>query len=173
MTPMTDLRKAAWLALLVPLALLCGAFASERMGLVACEMCWWQRWAHMYALPPAATALVFQTRRLREGRTTLADRNTRFWAVAAACAVLASGLIGAYHAGVEYGWWIGHTACTTAAPGGTTLTELSANLATTPLIRCDQAQWTLMGISLAGWNALVSTTGAVVIARLCLKDRRS
>ena len=79
----------------------------------------------------------------------------------ASVAVLVSGLIGAYHAGVEYHWWQGMTACTgTARAEG--VDPLQAIL-DAPLVRCDQAAWTLFGISLAGWNFLVSTASAIAI----------
>jgi disulfide bond formation protein DsbB len=76
-------------------------------------------------------------------------------------------MIGGFHAGVEYGWWQGVTACT-AIPGTTDADPLEAIL-NAPLIRCDIAPWSLFGISLAGWNFLVSGASAVAIA--CLLNR--
>jgi disulfide bond formation protein DsbB len=69
-----------------------------------------------------------------------------------------------FHAGVEYGWWPGITSCTTTAAG----TSLEAILSA-PIIRCDTPQWTLAGISLAGYNALFSLTGAAIIAILLMQ----
>ena len=94
-----SLRLAQRLALGVPALLLAGAYISEYVfGLYPCEMCWWQRYAHFAAV---ALALV----------STVA-RPKWAWIALAALAILASGLIGAFHAGVEYGWWQGFTACT-------------------------------------------------------------
>ncbi|HTN13183.1 MAG TPA: disulfide bond formation protein B [Sphingomonadaceae bacterium] len=141
-----SLRQAHALALGVPLALLAGAYISEYgFGLYPCEMCWWQRYAHFAAVALGLAAFVLPPRRL--------------WVALTALAVLVSGLIGAYHAGVEYGWWEGFTTCTTTdfSGGGDPLEAIMA----APIIRCDVAQWELFGISLAGYNFFISTAGAI------------
>jgi disulfide bond formation protein DsbB len=43
----------------------------------------------------------------------------------------------------------------------------------TPLVRCDQVQWSFMGVSMAGWNAIISLGGAALIATLVLRGRRA
>lgn len=141
-------KLAQRLALGIPALLLAGAFVSEHVfGLYPCEMCWWQRWPHFAAIALALLSTAAAPRRL--------------WIALAAVAVLVSGLIGAYHAGVEYHWWEGLSACTsTARTEG--VDPLQAIL-DAPLVRCDQAAWTLFGISLAGWNFLVSTASAIAI----------
>ncbi len=141
------LHRARWLALLVPAALLGGAYISEYgFGLYPCEMCWWQRYAHFAALGFALFAFAF--------------KQARWPVVLAALAILASGLIGAYHAGVEYKWWEGFTACTSlVAKGGNPLDAILA----APTIRCDEVQWKLLGISLAGFNFLLSTAGTLAV----------
>jgi disulfide bond formation protein DsbB len=116
-------------------------------------MCHWQRWPHYGALVVAALAIL-----LRNGPAS------RPLTMLAALLILASGAIGAFHAGVEYGWWQGPTHCTSTITPGKDL--LKAILAA-PLIRCDVAQWTLFGISLAGWNAIVSFAGGLSILALC------
>ncbi|MGV3554629.1 MAG: disulfide bond formation protein B [Croceibacterium sp.] len=141
-------KLAQRLALGVPALLLAGAFVSEHLfGLYPCEMCWWQRWPHFAAIGLALASTVAAPRRL--------------WIALAALAVLTSGLIGAYHAGVEYGWWEGLTACanTAGSEGGDPLQAILD----APLVRCDQAPWSLAGISLAGWNFLISTASALAI----------
>lgn len=168
---MTRLRWAATLSLLVPATLLTGAFASELMGLRACEMCWWQRWAHIYALAPASAAVMLQTIRSRSALQGRMDGSTRIWIMVAAAFILASGVIGAYHAGVEYHWWEGHTACT-AAMHGASLDDMLRDVGHSVAVRCDEAQWTLLGISLAGYNAIASTVLAALIAVLTLGRRR-
>ena len=141
------LRTARWLALLVPLGLLAGAYVSEfGFGLFPCEMCWWQRYAHFAAL---AFALVTWFRPAAP---------VFLWLVA--LAIAASAAIGLFHAGVEYGWWEGLTACSTVTLSGDPLDAILS----TPVVRCDVAQWSLMGISLAGWNFLFSAAGAVAVA---------
>ena len=146
------------LALAVPAALLLGAYGSEFLGgLYPCEMCWWQRYAHLAALPFALLAFAI-------------PRSRRLLVGLAALAIATSGAIGAYHAGVELGIFEGITTCTSTAAGGTTDQLLKAILAA-PLIRCDQVQWALFGISMAGWNAISSLSAAGVIAWLSIKRR--
>src|SRR3954447_20903915 len=89
------LRPAAaarLIALLLPAALLAGAFGSQYFGgLVPCEMCWWQRYAHVAALVPAALAFTAPAESPR----------SRIFTLLAAVAIATSGVIGVYHAGVE------------------------------------------------------------------------
>ncbi|MEO7248388.1 MAG: disulfide bond formation protein B [Novosphingobium sp.] len=147
--------RARLLALLIPAALLAGAYISQYgFGLYPCEMCWWQRYAHFAALAFGALALAMKPRR---------------WPIAlAALAILIAGLIGLFHAGVEYKWWSGFTRCTSlVATGGDPL----ADIMSAPTIRCDEAQWTLFGVSLAGFNFLISTAGAVAIFALLRRSR--
>ena len=152
-----SLKLAQRLALGVPALLLAGAYISEYgFGLYPCELCWWQRYAHFAAVALALVSTVAAPKRL--------------WIVLAGLAVLASGLIGAFHAGVEYGWWEGFTACTTTVEDGGDPLEAIMNA---PLIRCDVAQWTLAGVSLAGFNAVISVLSALAIFVLAAKDRRA
>jgi disulfide bond formation protein DsbB len=149
-----DLRSARWMALLVPGALLAGAWAFQLIGgLYPCEMCHWQRWPHYGALVLALLAFVVPGKAVR---TTL---------IAGAAALVAvSGLIGIFHAGVEYHWWQGITACTqTVDPAGLSTDEMIKQLMAAPIVRCDAPQWSLFGVSLAGFNALFSLLGAATI----------
>src|SRR5688500_8033185 len=119
-------------------------------------MCWWQRYPHVAAVALALLSTVAQPKRL--------------WIARAALAILASGLIGAFHAGVEYGWWEGVTACASHVEAGGDPLEAIMNA---PLVRCDVAPWTLAGISLAGFNAIISALSALAIFWLVAKDRRA
>jgi disulfide bond formation protein DsbB len=144
---------ARLLALLVPLGLLGGALGSQYLGgLHPCEMCYWQRWPHGAAILLAAGALLVPAR-------------ARLLTALAALAIAVSGAIGVFHAGVELGWWQGLTRCTSG--GALSLDELM----NVPLVRCDQVQWSLLGISMAGWNAIVSLGSAAVIALLLSRGR--
>jgi disulfide bond formation protein DsbB len=150
-------KLAQRLALGVPALLLAGAYLSEYgFGLYPCEMCWWQRYAHFAAI---LLALV-----------SLAARPQKAWIALAALAILVSGLIGAFHAGVEYGWWEGFTTCSSGfgATGGDPLEAIM----NAPLVRCDTAPWTLAGISLAGFNAIISIASALVIIALLGNGKR-
>jgi disulfide bond formation protein DsbB len=144
---------ARLLALLVPVGLLAGALGSQYLGgLHPCEMCYWQRWPHAAAILLAAAAFHLPAR--AQPLTALA-----------ALAVAVSGAIGVLHAGVELGWWEGLTRCT--AGGALSLDDLM----NVPLVRCDQVQWSWLGISMAGWNAILSLGSAAVIAGLLARDR--
>lgn len=151
----SQVKAAKLLALVLPAGLLGGAYVSELgFGLFPCEMCWWQRWPHLAALPLAAIGLMLAP--------------SRAWTALAALSILVSGLIGGFHAGVEYGWWEGITSCATTDPSANVMSFDEA-----PLIRCDVAPWTLFGISLAGWNFLFSGLGAITILNLLFKQERA
>ena len=150
-------RAARWIVLLAPALLLGGAYVSQYgFGLYPCEMCWWQRYPHFVALAFAVLAFIAPPHRL--------------WVALGALAIIASGLIGGFHAGVEYGWWDGITGCSSAVDlsGGDPL----AAIMNADLVRCDVAPWSLFGISLAGWNFLFSSAGALIVFALLAKSRR-
>lgn len=156
---MASLRTATWLAFLLPAALLGGALISQYgFGLYPCEMCMWQRWPHLAATIFAALALLLRS---------------RSWSmplvIAAAMAILTSGLIGGFHAGVEYDWWEGFTSCSTTIPAGVDILDSIMNA---PLVRCDVAPWTLFGISLAGFNFFLSVGGAILILLMVATGRK-
>ena len=144
---MNNLAKARTLAVLVPAALLGGAYISQYgFGLFPCEMCWWQRYPHFAAVALGLLAFVVKPA-------------ARPLVVLAGLAIIVSGLIGGFHAGVEYGWWDGITNCTATGPASDAL-DFS-----THIVACDIPQWTLWGVSLAGFNFLFSVIdGAAVVA---------
>ena len=142
---------AHWLAFLLPAALLLGAYGSQYIGgLFPCEMCWWQRYPHFAAVAIALAAFAVSNPGYRKALVALA-----------ALAIGTSGVIAGYHAGVEYGWWEGLTACTGTISGSGE--DLLKSIMNAPLTRCDVAPWSLFGISLAGYNFLLSFGSAVVI----------
>lgn len=150
---MAGLKQAQWLALLIPAGLLGGAYISQYVfGLYPCEMCWWQRYPHFAAFAAGAASFFLSPKQV--------------WAALAGLFMITSGFIGFYHAGVEYGWFPGVTACATMTGAINVLDPASA-----PLIRCDVAPWSLFGISLAGWNFLFSCAGGIAI--LILSARKS
>ena len=152
---------ARLIALLLPLALLGGALGSQYLGgLYPCEMCYWQRWPHGAAIVLAALAFT----------APAASARSRLLILLAALAISVSGAIGLYHAGVELGIFEGFTTCTSTARAATTK-DLLDQLMKVPLVRCDQVQWAFLGISMAGWNAILSLGGATLIAWLALTGR--
>ena len=148
-------KKAAGLAFVLGLAAILGALGSQYFGgLQPCELCLEQRLAYYWGLPVLAVVLVLWNR-----------IPVRVWFIAMAviAAIFAWGTyMGVYHAGVEYGFWPGPTACTGTGTG-ISFEDLN-NL--TPVVPCDKVQFQLLGVSLAGMNALVSLAivGLLLIA---------
>jgi disulfide bond formation protein DsbB len=151
---LSSLTRANVLALAVPGLLMAGALGSQYIGgLHPCEMCHWQRWPHYAAIAIALLAFAAKP----------PARNVMV--ALAALAILTSGGIGVFHAGVEYHWWAGPPCSANGA--GATLEEIMR----APLIRCDQPQWSILGISLAGFNALFSFVGGIAILGIVRKAR--
>ena len=162
---MTALAKARALALIVPLALLGGAYGFQYVWahLWPCEMCWWQRYAHFAALPFAVGAFLLGSRLRDQGRLLV---------VLAALAILVSGAIGFWHAGVELKLLPGFTQCTASLGGGSADDMLKA-VFDRPMVRCDDVQWSWLGISMAGWNAILSLLSAFAILWLSLRKSKT
>ena len=159
MAELTHDQRGLWiaqaLAVGVPAALLGGAYVSQYVfDMYPCEMCWWQRYPHFAAIGLGMLSIVAAPKHL--------------WTALAGLAIIASGLIGAFHAGVEYGWWEGITQCATVVEPGQDPMEAILNA---PLVRCDSAPWDLFGISLAGYNFLFSCSTGLVVVWLALKSR--
>jgi disulfide bond formation protein DsbB len=160
--PMNPAGVARLIALLLPLALLGGALGSQYIGgLHPCEMCYWQRWPHAFAIVAAALAFT----------ATAESSRSRTLTLLAALAITISGIIGVYHAGVEAKIFEGFTTCTKLVTGGSTA-DMLKQITHAPLVRCDQVQWTFLGISMAGWNAILSLGGAAMILFLTVKGSR-
>jgi disulfide bond formation protein DsbB len=154
---------ARLIALFLPATLLIGAFGSQYLGhLYPCEMCWWQRYAHMVAF---ALALIAFTAPAPSARA-------RAFTLLAALAIAASGAIGVYHAGVEAKIFEGFTQCTAQAKA-TNAADLLKQIVHAPLVRCDEVQFRFLGISMAGWNAILSLGGAALILLFSFRARRA
>jgi disulfide bond formation protein DsbB len=135
-------RLTTAILLLGPAGLLGGALAFEYIGgLVPCEMCLWQRWA-------LAAALVLALLGWATG-------HARALLALAALAIVCGGGIAIFHVGVEQHWWQGITKCAASLSSGSA-TDIMEQILAQPLVRCDAIPWSLFGISMAGWNAMVS-----------------
>ena len=127
----------------VSAALLIGAFLFEYVGGMApCNLCIWQRWAHVAIIGAALAGLV-----MLPARSGLL--------LVAATALTSFGIAG-YHAGVEWALWDGPAGCTANLGAGASTADLVDQLLATPVVRCDDVPWSLFGLSMAGWNALFS-----------------
>jgi disulfide bond formation protein DsbB len=155
---------ARLIALLLPAALLGGALGSQYFGgLHPCEMCYWQRWPHAAAILFAAVAFTSPAEAPR----------TRAFTLLAALAIAVSGAIGVYHAGVEAKVFEGFTQCTAMPTKGVSTADLLKQITHAPLTRCDEVQFRFLGISMAGWNAILSLGGAALIVTLSLRAKRA
>ena len=152
--------KVALFAGAVALLLSLGAlFFQYVLNYPPCEMCHWQRWPHI----AAATVGLGGASLLRA--TDPKSPVLLPLAVLTLLLVATSGVIGVFHAGVEWQWWPGPSACTT---GYVFTGKLDLNA---PVPRCDVAAWRLLGISMAGYNAVISLATAAIGAFLLVRKR--
>ena len=128
--------------------LLLGAYLSQHVGgLAPCPLCLIQRYPHFAVLGLGLAAAFVGGR----GRVALLGLS--------GLALLVTAGYGVYHVGVEQGWFA--SAC--AAPAaGDSLEDIKAQIMAAPLTRCDEVPWSLIGVSLAGWNAIASVLMAAV-----------
>lgn len=136
-------------------ALLGGAYYFQYvMGLAPCEMCWWQRYPHMVAIAAGLLSVA-----------ALGHPRVAMWfALTAITALLITAGIGVFHVGVEHHWWQGPQACSGTIPRGLSVEQLKKYLLGTRMVRCDEPAWILWGISMAGWNAILSGGLALLLA---------
>jgi len=149
-------RPIALLLAAASAAILAAAFAFQYLGgLQPCELCIWQRWPYGVAIGLGLA-------------TAAAARRGRAGLIAALFALLAVTFavdagIAAYHVGVEQHWWAGTAACGgNLDMRGASVEELRRALMAQPVVRCDEVAWSLLGISMAGYNFLAATALAVV-----------
>ena len=124
-------------------ALLLGAWTFQFFGYPPCKMCIWQRWPHGAAVLIGAAAIILPFALIP---------------LLGALAAAITGGIGVFHTGVEKGWWEGPTTCTSGSTVGLTPQELMEQILAAPLVRCDEVAWSLFGLSMASWNAVISLT---------------
>ena len=130
-------------------------------GLAPCELCLLQRWPWAAAILVALLALV------------AGSRPALPW-VALVLAIVFALSVGFafYHVGVEQHWFAGPSACTASGGGALTLEEMKRQIIGTAPVLCDRVQWSLFGVSLAGWNLLASLGMAAVCAVVFARTRR-
>jgi len=137
---MTKFQKTALLAAAGSAGLMIGALIFQYgFGMAPCKMCIWQRWPHVIAIVIGAL-IYFMPHRLL--------------ALLGGLVVFVGGGIGVYHAGVEQKWWEGPSDCTGT---GLSLTDNLLDMtAPVNVVMCDVIPWSMFGVSMAGWNAIIS-----------------
>jgi len=146
------------LALVLGLATILGAWGSQIFGgLVPCELCLGQRMAYYWGLPVLALVLVFWNR---------LPLTVWYLGVAIGAAIFVWSIyMGAYHAGVEWGFWPGPADCGGAAPPAAgSMADFRKQLETTRVVSCTEAAFRVLGLSMAGWNVVVSLALAAFAA---------
>ena len=137
---MTKFQKTALLAAAGSAGLMIGALIFQYgFGMAPCKMCIWQRWPHVIVIALGAVIYFYPN---------------RFLALLGGLVVFYGGCIGVFHAGVEQKWWEGPTDFTGT---GLSLTDNLLDMtAPVSIVMCDVIPWSLFGISMAGWNAIIS-----------------
>ena len=145
---------AAVLPLLAALAVIAGVlFLQHAEGLRPCELCLAERWP-WYGAVLVSGAMWLWSARVRRARSRLRAEG---WGTALLTVLfLGSAGLASYHVAVEQHWVAGPGACTGSPLSGKSPAEALRALMATPVVRCDEVQWRWLGVSLAGWNAVLS-----------------
>src|SRR5439155_10343642 len=154
-------RSFAGFVLVASAVVLGAALLSQYWGgLAPCELCLLQRWPWAAAIAISLVALVAGSRPVLP------------WVALGLAVVFAlSAAFAFYHVGVEQHWFAGPSACTASGGGAMTLEDMKRQILGTAPVLCDRVQWSLFGVSLAGWNLLASL-GMVAICTGTLRRTR-
>ena len=114
-------------------------------GLMPCALCLKQRVAFYVAVPLLALAYFYAPPAPLAMRGLLTTIGIIF---------LANAGLGFYHAGIEYGWWLGPTSCGGGGAPALDTGALFEALQNSSMVRCDAPAFTLFGLSLAGYNVI-------------------
>ena len=149
-------QSAALAIAIIAAATLAGAwFFQLVVGLVPCPLCFEQRYAYYFVVPFAFLVALAAVRG--------APRGVLIAGLAIlAIAVLTNAVLGTYHSGVEWGLWKGPTECTGPVGNLGSAGNLLERLDAVKVVRCDEVQWRFLGLSLAGYNVLISLVMAAI-----------
>ena len=146
--------RAALVVLVIAFATIAGAWIFQFAGYLPCELCLKQRWAYYVGVPFAL---------LVAGAAWRGPKGAAHYGlVLLALLFLGSAVFGAYHAGVEWGFWPGPTDCTGSLQKAGSVQDFMNQLQTTQVVRCDAVAIRILGLSLAGWNAVISLFMATI-----------
>ena len=148
-TTFPTLNQAVLLTAGVSAALLIGAHIFEYLGYAPCDLCLKQRLPHWVNIAIGILALIVLWRGMKNIALLLL--------LGMAGALSTTAAIAAYHVGVEQKWWQGPSACSANTfDANVSVDDLLAQIQGSVVIPCDQATWSLFGISMAGYNFLIS-----------------
>jgi disulfide bond formation protein DsbB len=148
--------RAAGLILLIAAATIAGAWIFQAFGIAPCELCLSERIPYYVGVPVAALTLIFA---LRESKALMLVGFILLFLIFAFSAGF-----GIYHAGVEWHFWEGPTACTGAMTKPIDVADMLKQIQTAQPPRCDDPAMRIFGVSLAGWDLVVSAALAVYAA---------
>jgi disulfide bond formation protein DsbB len=153
---------AALLILIAGVGSLAFAFTLQYgFGVLPCELCLWQR------VPFAATAFLALIALL----TRPYGRHTRLLLGACALLFTLNSGVAIFHSGVERHWWVWESTCTSSPFEHVSIEDLRQKLLATPVVRCDQISWTLLGLSMANWNVPFSLALALLAIIASVRSR--
>ena len=156
--PSDPVASAAIVVAVAGVAALLGAwFFQYVVGLAPCPLCLEQRIAYYVAIPLAVMVVI--------GASVNSSRKVQIAALLFIAAVMVwNAYLGVYHSGVEWKWWAGPTDCAGALTDLGSAGSLLNSLQNSRVVRCDEAAWRFLGLSLAGYNALISAALAGIAA---------
>jgi disulfide bond formation protein DsbB len=134
-------------------------FTEYGLGYIPCKLCLLQRWPYYFAVPLAAFAWVVA------GPMKMRIAARPAFAMLAAIFMISVAL-GVHHAGVEWGWWAGPADCGgKISTGPASVNDLLTAMNNTRIVSCTEAPFRILGLSLAGWNAMISFVLATIAIR--------
>ncbi|MFN3827128.1 MAG: disulfide bond formation protein B [Micavibrio sp.] len=122
-------------------------------GLAPCPLCIWQRWPYAAIVILGLIGIVMGIKNKPKGSAAVV--------ALASLAFLVGGIIAFYHVGVEQHWWKSMLEGCAANFSGSAA-DLLKQIESTVAARCDQIPWSLFGISMAGYNAIISLIAAPI-----------
>ncbi|WP_246664440.1 disulfide bond formation protein B [Tardiphaga sp. P9-11] len=141
---------------LIAMATLAGAwFFQLVLDIRPCPLCLEQRYAYYLTIPLAVLVAIAAAKDAPRGLVVTG-------LMLLALAALANAVLGGYHAGVEWKFWQGPTDCSGPVVDLGKAGSLLERLDTVKVIRCDEVQWRFLGLSLAGYNVLISLAMAAI-----------
>jgi len=150
------LQRATLFVASASIAVLGGALAFQYIGgLAPCELCILQRWPYVATIVLGlAGFMAASPKRAGASRALLALCGVIF--------LIGAG-IAAYHVGVEQKWWQGPSTCTGLPGLAGNVEDILKKIESAPIVRCDEIAWSLFGISMAGYNFILS----LILAGIC------